>query len=139
MIMNNNIIVKFVFIMFAAISLFSCSSDHDLQLSQLTGSWQQTYCDSVVTKEFVQYQFIPMSIDIISRGKCNIKTHDVNHGFVTTSGEYVISDNDSRLLYIFMHLDNGHIETRVFEIKSLSSKEMTLLLIDSGKVLKLRK
>ena len=104
------------------------------------GTWQQTYIDSVATKELVQYEFVPISVDIISRGVCNIITHDTtSHGFVTTRGEYVLSDNDSHLLYVFMHLNNGHIETRAFEFKSLSSQEMTLFSIDAGEVLRFRK
>lgn len=137
--MKSNIIARFVFIVFSVISIISCSSDDDLQIKQLIGTWQQTYSDSVATKEFIQYEFIPMSVDNILQGVCNIKTHDINRSFVTTCGEYVIPDNDSHILYIFVHLNNGHIETRVFELKSLSSKEMTLLLKDSGKIMKFRK
>ena len=138
--MRNNIIAKSVFIMFAAISLFSCSSDDDLQQNLLIGTWQQVFDDSVVAKEFVQYDFVPESVDVTSQGVCNIITRSsVNHGFVITRGKYVISDFDSNQLYVFLDLDNGHVETRVFELKSLSSKEMTLVLIDSGEILRFRK
>ena len=138
--MRNNIIAKSVFIMFAAISLVSCSSDDVLQQNLLIGTWQQVFDDSVVAKEFVQYDFVPESVDVTSQGVCNIITRSsVNHGFVITRGKYVISDFDSNQLYVFLDLDNGHVETRVFELKSLSSKEMTLVLIDSGEILRFRK
>ena len=118
----------------------SCVNDDELQQNQLLGTWQQVFDDSVVAKEFVQYDFVPESVDVTSQGVCNIITHNsINHGFVITRGKYVISDFDSNLLYVFLDLDNGHIETRVFEIKTLSSKEMTLALIDSGEVFRFRK
>ena len=131
-------IFKLLFFVISVISIISCSSDDDLQIKQLIGTWQQTYSDSVATKEFVQYEFIPMPVDNFSRGICRKKTHDVNRGFVISQGEYVISDFDQSL-YVFIETEDRHIDAKVFEIQKLSSKEMTLLLKDSGKILKLRK
>ena len=130
--------LKWTLILFSVISIISCSSDDDLQIKQLIGTWQQTYSDSVAIKEFVQYEFIPMSVDNYSRGICRKKTHDVNWGFVISQGKYVISDFDQSL-YVFIETEDRHIDAIVFEIQKLSSKEMTLLLKDSGKILKFRK
>lgn len=130
--------LKWTLILFSVISIISCSSDDDLQIKQLIGTWQQTYSDSVAIKEFVQYEFIPMSVDNYSRGICRKKTHDVNRGFVISQGKYVISDFDQSL-YVFIETEDRHIDAKVFEIQKLSSKEMTLLLKDSGKILKFRK
>ena len=130
--------LKWTLILFSVISIISCSSDDDLQIKQLIGTWQQTYSDSDAIKEFVQYEFIPMSVDNYSRGICRKKTHDVNWGFVISQGKYVISDFDQSL-YVFIETEDRHIDAKVFEIQKLSSKEMTLLLKDSGKILKFRK
>ena len=132
--------LKWAFILFAVISIISCSSDDDSGQIQLMGTWHKVYDDTVTTKKYVQYDFIPNSLDDTSRGVCNIVTRSsFNRGSVITRGEYVFSDNNSRLLYIFMQLDNGHMETRGYELKFLSDNEIELLLVDSDEVLKLRK
>ena len=95
--------------------------------------WQNMMLDYEVF-----YEFIPMSVDNYSRGICRKKTHDVNWGFVISQGKYVISDFDQSL-YVFIETEDRHIDAKVFEIQKLSSKEMTLLLKDSGKILKFRK
>ncbi|MBR4924890.1 MAG: hypothetical protein IKZ61_03970, partial [Prevotella sp.] len=70
---------RIAFVMLAAFSLASCSSnDDELQIDQLAGTWQQVYDEGVIAEGYVQYTFTPGVPS--TGGDCNIYSYDVFAG-----------------------------------------------------------
>ena len=125
------------FVMLAAVSLASCSSDDDeFQIDQLAGTWQQVYDEGVVAEGYVRYTFTP-GVPSTS-GDCTIHVYDVFAGDTTIQRSYVISDDNRRLL-IFEELYGGSPETQKYDIQRISAKGMTWRPVGSDVVMNFRK
>lgn len=128
---------KVVFVMLAALTLVSCSSDdEEFQIDQLAGTWLQVYDEGVVAEGYVKYTFTPGGPS--TSGSCTIHVFDVFAGDTTIQRSYVISD-DNRRLYIFEALYSCIPETQEYDIQRISAKGMTWRLVGSDVVLNFRK
>ena len=74
---------RIAFVMFAAFSLTSCSSDdnEEFLMDQLSGTWEQVYDEGVVAEGYVQYTFTPGKPATV--GECTIHVYDVFTGDTT--------------------------------------------------------
>ena len=74
---------RIAFMMLAAFSLTSCSSDdnEDFLMDQLSGTWEQVYDEGVVAEGYVQYTFTPGKPATV--GECTIHVYDVFTGDTT--------------------------------------------------------
>ena len=83
---------KIAFLMLAAFSLASCSSDDDndvYEAAQLGGTWQKVYDEGVADAGMVQYTFHPQSAN---NGTVDIFTSDWAAGDTTVYRIYTITD-----------------------------------------------
>ena len=90
---------RLTFVMLAAFSFVSCSSDDDEEflIDQLTGTWQQVYDEGVVAEGYVQYTFTPGTPANV--GKCTIYVYDVFTGDATFVRDYVLTEDRHLAIY----------------------------------------
>ena len=81
---------RIAFVMLAAFSLASCSSDDDEEflMDQLAGTWEQVYDKGVVAEGYVQYTFTPGKP--ATGGECTIHVYDVFAGDTTFVGSMAL-------------------------------------------------
>ena len=81
------------FVMLAAFSLASCSSDDDdkdvYEAAQLSGTWQKVYDEGIADAGTVQYTFRPQSAN---NGTVDIFTSDWAAGDTTVYRIYTVTD-----------------------------------------------
>ena len=127
-----------IFMMLAAFSLASCSSDDDEEflIDQLTGTWQQVYDEGVVAEGYVQYTFTPGTPANV--GKCTIYVYDVFTGDATFERDYVLTEDRHLAIYNGQY---GTTPSEIYEydVKRLSAKAMTWHLTNSDVVLNFKK
>ena len=83
---------RIAFMMLAAFSLASCSSDDDkdvYEAAELDGTWQKVYDEGVVDAGVVQYTFHPQSAN---NGTVNIYTSNWAAGDTTVYRIYTLTD-----------------------------------------------
>ncbi len=105
---------RIAYMMLAAFSLASCSSDDDndvYEAAQLSGTWQKVYDEGVADAGTVQYTFHPQSAN---NGTVDIFTSDWAAGDTTVYRIYTVSD--AGRLHIYPKLDAT--ETTVIDIRS---------------------
>ena len=129
---------RLAFVMLAAFSLASCSSDDDevFQTDQLTGTWEQVYDKGVVAEGYVQYTFTP-GIPATA-GKCTIHVYDVFAGDTTFVRDYVLTEDRHLAIYEGQH-DGTSMEMQEYDVQRLSAAGMTWHLVDSDVVLNFKK
>ena len=131
-------IYAIMFMMLAAFSLASCSSDDDeLQIDQLAGTWEQVYDEGVVAEGYVQYTFTPGTPS--TGGDCTIYSYDVFAGDTTVQRAYVLTDNGRRLAIFKGQYGGTPSEVCEYDVQRLSAKAMTWHLIGSDVVLNFKK
>ena len=84
---------RIAFVMLAAFSLASCSSDDDndvYEAAELGGTWQKVYDEGVADAGTVQYTFRPQSDN---NGTVDIFTSDWAAGDTTVYRIYTVSDS----------------------------------------------
>ena len=83
---------RIAFVMLAAFSLASCSSDDDndvYEATELGGTWQKVYDEGVADAGMVQYTFHPQSAN---NGTVDIFTSDWAAGDTTVYRIYTVTD-----------------------------------------------
>ena len=129
---------RIAFIMLAAFSLASCSSDDDeLQIDQLAGTWEQVYDEGVVAEGYVHYTFTPGTPS--TGGTCTIHSYDVFTGDKTIQRDYALTDNGQRLTIFKGQYGGKPSEVSEYEVLRLSSKWMTWHLTGSDVVMNFKK
>lgn len=129
---------RLMFMMLAAFSLASCSSDDDeLQIDQLAGTWEQVYDEGVVAEGYVQYTFTPGTPT--TGGECTIHVYDVFAGDTTVQRDYVLTDNGSRLTIFQGQYGGTPSEIYEYELQRLSATRMTWHLFGSDVILNFKK
>ena len=129
---------RIAFIMLAAFSLASCSSDDDeLQIDQLAGTWEQVYDEGVVAEGYVHYTFTPGTPS--TGGTCTIHSYDVFAGDNTIQRDYALTDNGRRLTIFIGQYGGTPSEVSEYEVLRLSSKWMTWHLTGSDVVMNFKK
>ena len=144
--MNNKIITnmktmkiwRIMFMMLAAVSLASCSSDDDeeFQIDQLAGTWQQVYDAGVVAEGTVQYTFTPGTP--ATGGQCTIHVSDVFAGDTTFVRDYVLTE-DRHLAIFIVQYGGTPPEFNEYDVQRLSATAMTWRLTNSDVVLNFKK
>jgi hypothetical protein len=115
------------FIMLAAFSIASCSSDdEDYNSNNLIGTWDKVEGVGVVSEGYVEYTFS-------NNGDCNIHVYDVFAGDTTIHRGYMLKDN--RQLVIFEQMYGGAPEFEEWNIKKLSSNTMTWERTDNADII----
>ena len=105
------------FMMLAAFSLASCSSDdEDYDVNNLVGTWHRVYDEGVVSEGYEEYTFS-------KNGDCDIYVYDVFAGDTTFHWGYMLKDN--RQLIIYEPMYGGTPELQTWNIKKLGSSTMT--------------
>ena len=130
---------RIAFMMLAAFSLASCSSDDDEEflMDQLSGTWQQVYDEGVIAEGYVQYTFTPGVPS--TGGSYTIYSYDVFAGDTTVQRAYVLSDNGRRLAIFEGLYGVPPSEIYEYDIQRLSAKTMTWHLTNSDVVLNFKK
>ena len=108
---------RLTWIMLAALSLASCSSDdEDYDVNYLIGTWHKVYDEGVVSEGFVEYTFS-------ENGDCDIFVYDVFAGDTTIHRGYMLKDNRQHVIYEPMY--GGTPELQTWNIKKLDSSTMS--------------
>lgn len=129
---------RMIFMMLAAFSIASCSSDDDeLQIGQLAGTWEQVYDEGVVAEGYVQYTFTPGTPSTC--GDCTIYVYDVFTGDRTVLRTYMVTDHGRRLVIFEGQYGGTPSELNEYDVLRLSAKEMAWHLIGSDVVLNFKK
>ncbi len=129
---------RIAFVMLAAFSLASCSSDDDEEflMDQLAGTWEQVYDKGVVAEGYVQYTFTPGTPATV--GQCTIHVYDVFAGDTTFVRDYALTED--RYLVIYNGQDAGtSMEIQEYDVRRLSTTGMTWQLAGSDVVLNFKK
>jgi hypothetical protein len=117
------VIYVIVFMMLAALSLASCSSDDDndvYEATELGGTWQKVYDEGVADAGMVQYTFHPQSAN---NGTVDIFTSDWAAGDTTVYRIYTVTDAGH--LQISPKPDDTSVALTVnCDIRRLTSKQM---------------
>ena len=111
------------FMMLAAFSLASCSSDDDndvYEAAQLSGTWQKMYDEGVADAGTVQYTFHPQSAN---NGTVDIFTSDWAAGDTTVYRIYTVT-NAGHLLISPKPDDTSEALTVDCDIRRLTSTQM---------------
>ena len=128
---------KVVFVMLAALTLASCSSDdEEFQIDQLAGTWLLVFDEGVIAEGYVKYTFTP-GVPSTS-GNCTIHVFDVFAGDTIIQRSYAISE-DNRRLFIFEARYGGHPEAQEYDIRRISAKGMTWHPVGSDVLMNFRK
>ena len=129
---------RIAFMMLAAFSLASCSSDDDevFQTDQLAGTWQQVYDKGVVAEGYVQYTFTPGTP--ATGGECTIHAYDVFAGDTTFVRDYALTEDRHLAIYIGQY-GGTPPEIQEYDVQRLSAKDMTWRLSGSDVVLNFKK
>ena len=129
---------RIMFMMLAAFSLASCSSDDDdvFQTDQLAGTWEQVYDKGVVAEGYVQYTFTPGMP--ATTGECTIHVYDVFAGDTTFVRDYVLTEDRHLAIYEGQH-DGTSMEMQEYDVQRLSTTGMTWHIIGSDVVLNFKK
>ena len=129
---------RLAFVMLAAFSFASCSSDDDEEflMDQLAGTWEQVYDEGVVAEGYVQYTFTPGKPATV--GECTIHVYDVFAGDTTFVRDYALTED--RYLAIYNGQDAGtSMEIQEYDVRRLSTTGMTWQLAGSDVVLNFKK
>ena len=114
---------RIAFVMLAAFSLASCSSDDDndvYEAAELGGTWQKVYDEGVADAGMVQYTFHPQSAN---NGTVDIFTSDWAAGDTTVYRIYTVSD--AGRLHISPKPDDTSVALTVdCDIRRLTSTQM---------------
>ena len=125
---------KIAFLMLAAFSLASCSSDDDndvYEAAQLGGTWQKVYDEGVADAGMVQYTFHPQSAN---NGTVDIFTSDWTAGDTTVYRIYTVTDAGH--LQISPKPDDTSVALTVdCDIRRLTSTQMIWYNTDSNEEL----
>jgi len=131
-------IYAIAFVILAAFSFASCSSDDDEEflMDQLAGTWQQVYDEGVVSEGYVQYTFTPGTP--ATGGQCTIHVYDVFTGDTTFVRDYVLTEDRHLAIYNGQY---GTTPSEIYEydVQRLSAKTMTWHLTNSDVVLNFKK
>ena len=122
---------RIAFVMLAAFSLASCSSDDDsnvYEAAELGGTWQKVYDEGVADAGTVQYTFRPQSAN---NGTVDIFTSDWAAGDTTVYRIYTITDAGH--LQISPKPDDTSVALTVnCDIRRLTSTQMIWYNTDSN-------
>ena len=122
---------RIAFVMLAAFSLASCSSDDDndvYEATELGGTWQKVYDEGVADAGMVQYTFHPQSAN---NGTVDIFTSDWAAGDTTVYRIYTVSD--AGRLHISPKPDDTSVALTVdCDIRRLTSTQMIWYHTDSN-------
>ena len=132
---------RLAFVMLAAFSLASCSSDDDEEflMDQLSGTWQQVYDEGVVSEGYVQYTFTPKTPSTPSTaGQCTIHVYDVFAGDTTFVRDYALTEDRHLAIYIGQY-GGTPPEIQEYDVRRLSTAGMTWQLVSSDVVLNFKK
>ena len=125
---------RIAFVMLAAFSLASCSSDDDndvYEATELGGTWQKVYDEGVADAGMVQYTFHPQSVN---NGTVDIFTSDWAAGDTTVYRIYTITDAGH--LQISPKPDDTSVALTVdCDIRRLTSTQMIWYNTDSNEEL----
>ena len=114
---------RIIFMMLAAFSLTSCSSDDDsnvYEAAELGGTWQKVYDEGVADAGTVQYTFRPQSAN---NGTVDIFTSDWAAGDTTVYRIYTVT-NAGHLLISPKPDDTSEALTVDCDIRRLTSTQM---------------
>ena len=121
--MKTKKIWRIAFMMLAAFSLASCSSDDDTdtyEAIELSGTWQKVYDEGIADAGIVQYTFHPQSAN---NGTVDIFTSDWAAGDTTVYRIYTVTDAGH--LQISPKPDDTSVALTVdCDIRSLTSTQM---------------
>jgi hypothetical protein len=111
---------RIAFVMLAAFSLASCSSDDDdYDVNNLVGTWQRVYDEGVVSEGYEEYTFS-------DNGNCDIHVYDVFAGDTTLHWGYMLKDNRQLIIYEPMYGGSSESQTWItWIIKKLGSSTMS--------------
>ena len=124
---SNNLIGTWDKVEGVGVSLASCSSDdEDYNSNNLIGTWDKVEGVGVVSEGYVEYTFS-------NNGDCNIHVYDVFAGDTTIHRGYMLKDN--RQLVIFEQMYGGAPEFEEWNIKKLSSNTMTWERTDNADII----
>ena len=113
---------RIAFVMLAAFSLTSCSSDdEDFDANNLVGTWQKVYDKGVVSEGNVEYTFS-------ANGDCDIYVYDVFAGDTIIHRGYMLKDN--RQLIIYEPMYGGTPESQIWNIRKLGNSTMSWEMAD---------
>ena len=125
---------RIAFMMLAAFSLASCSSDDDnnvYEAAELGGTWQKVYDDGIVDAGMVQYTFHPQSAN---NGTVDLFTSDWAAGDTTVYRIYTVTDAGH--LQISPKPDDTSVALTVdCDIRRLTSTQMIWYNTDSNEEL----
>ena len=127
-----------IFVMLAAFSLASCSSDDDEEflIDQLSGTWEQVYDEGVVSEGYVQYTFTPGTPATV--GECTIHVYDVFAGDTTFVRDYALTEDRHLAIYNGQDGDTS-MEIQEYDVRRLSTTGMTWQLAGSDVILNFNK
>ncbi len=129
-------IIYFAFAALLMLCFCACSDDEDeVNTAQIVGKWEKVYDKDVVSEGGVQLTFTASSA---TDGNCEVYVYDVFAGDSTYSLAYTI-DRDQRRLTLFNSVYGQPTDPIYYEIKKLTSKWMTLHLINSDVILNYKK
>ena len=116
-----------IFLMLAAFSLASCSSDDEnFDANNLVGTWQKVDDKGVVSEGYVEYTFS-------DNGDCDIYASDVFAGDTTIHRGYMLKDN--RQLIIYEPMYGGTLESQTWNIRKLGNSTMSWEMADRSDII----
>ena len=125
---------RIAFMMLAAFSLASCSSDDDTDVyeaAELSGMWQKVYDEGIADAGIAQYTFRPQSAN---NGTVDIFTSDWAAGDTTVYRIYTVTDAGH--LHISPKPDDTSVALTVdCDIRRLTSTQMIWYNTDSNEEL----
>ena len=125
---------RIAFMMLAAFSLASCSSDDDndvYEAAELGGTWQKVYDEGIADAGIAQYTFHPQSAN---NGTVEIFTSDWASGDTTVYRIYTVTDVGH--LHISLKPDDTSVALTVdCDIRRLTSTQMIWYNTDSNEEL----